>query len=244
MIASPNQYLGQGLYTPAEAAMYARVPTQLLQRWLFGSKNANATVDRQFSEGEDRFVSFLDFVQVLVIRAIRRRGYPLQKIRVAFDAAQEKYGLAYPFAMKHRLFLFGDIDQPKSCELIINAGIDANGDEDYRQLTGKHAGNRMLNEIVEPHMKDLSYDETTQLANQFVAYERHGRRILMDPTRRFGEPYLENCGFTTSTLCLAVRAEGSVRAAAVAFDVEEADVEIACEFADYLDARLSERQRV
>jgi hypothetical protein len=37
MVMVAKKYLGLGMYTPAEAAMYARVSTQLMSRWIHGS---------------------------------------------------------------------------------------------------------------------------------------------------------------------------------------------------------------
>ncbi len=73
-----------GLYTPAEAAHYARVPTALMVRWIHGNKQGDAVVTAELPNDIEKTVTFVDFVQSLAIRAIRlHHRVPLQKIREA-----------------------------------------------------------------------------------------------------------------------------------------------------------------
>ena len=61
--------LGIGIYTPEEAAFYARVKTQVLNRWLFGDgRGANVVKPERCGKDEDRIVTFLDLVQAIAIR--------------------------------------------------------------------------------------------------------------------------------------------------------------------------------
>src|SRR4051812_18509560 len=108
MVASLNKTLGNGIYTVAEAALYARVAPQMMSRWLFGGKRGEPVFGPQFGAA-DRLVSFLDLIQTLAIREIRiQRRVPLNKFRQAISLAKAKYGMAYPFATKHCTFLLGD----------------------------------------------------------------------------------------------------------------------------------------
>jgi hypothetical protein len=61
-----QKFIGSGLYTIAEAALYARVKESLLRRWIFGD-GRRAVFDPQFGSHE-KLVSFLDLVQTLAIR--------------------------------------------------------------------------------------------------------------------------------------------------------------------------------
>lgn len=83
MVAKLRNTLGNGLFTVAEAALYARVSPQMMARWLFGNRKGQSVLHPQF-RAESRFVSFLDLVQTLAIREIRiQRKVPLPKFRQA-----------------------------------------------------------------------------------------------------------------------------------------------------------------
>ena len=126
MVAKLRNALGNGLFTVAEAALYARVSPQMMARWLFGNKKGHSVLHPQFG-AEARFVSFLDLVQTLAIREIRiQRKVALPKFRQAIRMAKEKFNLDYPFARRHCTYLFGD-------ELVIRPPGD-----DFVEASGKH----------------------------------------------------------------------------------------------------------
>lgn len=98
MVAKLKRFLGNGLYTVPEAALYARVPTGIMTRWLFGTKSGKSIIDPQFGR-DNRLVSFLDLIQTLAIREIRiQKRVPLAKFRQAIKVAKQKYNLDFPFA--------------------------------------------------------------------------------------------------------------------------------------------------
>jgi uncharacterized protein (DUF433 family) len=223
MIAEAKDLLGIGLYTPREAAFYARVPTQTLTRWVFGNVGEPVT-NRQVKDADEKLVTFLDFIQALAIRAIRiRHKVPLQSIRQAYDEAVQHYGLDYPFARDHKVFLLGDTKT-----LVVRLK-----DDDYRAISGRTRGNKIITQIVEPFLNDVTFED--DLAARFIAW--HGRdnlNITMNPKHRFGEPIIEDCGYTARALWDAYETEGGVEAAAKAYGVKTAHVLLACEYYDYL----------
>ena len=85
MSEKSNQFLGKGMYTVAEAALYCRVTTAMMTRWLFGTASGEPVMVPQFGT-EERLVSFLDLVQTLAIREIRNQHkVPLPKFRQALQ---------------------------------------------------------------------------------------------------------------------------------------------------------------
>jgi uncharacterized protein (DUF433 family) len=222
MAASSANLLGIGLYTPAEAALYARVSTQLLNRWLFGSASGEPVLNPELADRSERLVTFLDFVQALAVRAVRvSHKVPLPKIRAAIDCAEREYGLSYPFARKHTTYLFGS-------DIIIKLR-----DEGYVQVSGKGARNRMITKVAEFYMQDISYGEEG-LATAFRAFSWKQYAVDMNPHVRFGEPLIESCGYSARALWEAVTSEGSIEAAAQAYGVKVEEVETACRYYDYL----------
>jgi hypothetical protein len=102
-----RKFIGSGLYTVKEAALYARVREPLMRRWLFGTKDRRAVIDLQFGAGE-KLVSFLDLIQTLAIREIRLQyNVPLQKFRQAIRWVKKARDVDYPFARKHFTYLLG-----------------------------------------------------------------------------------------------------------------------------------------
>jgi uncharacterized protein (DUF433 family) len=224
MICGTDKLLGIGLYTPREAAFYARLHTRTLNRWLYGDSQGEPVIEPERGR-DDKSVSFLDFVQTLAIRAITQMPKPhrvsLRKVREAVDEAKKRYNVDYPFAMEHTTYLFG------------NDVIIRRRDDGYVQLTGHAKGNWMLSEVVELYMKRLDYD-ALGIACKYTAWGEGDSLIVMNPQARFGEPMFPKYGYTASTLWEAVLSEGSVRAAAKTYGVPEDAVEAACGYFDHL----------
>ncbi|MEX0718406.1 MAG: hypothetical protein WD066_17560 [Planctomycetaceae bacterium] len=237
MIATADT-IGIGIYTPAEAAFYARVQTRLLTRWLFGSAQGDAVVTPRLLDQppDDRLVTFLDFVQALAIRNLRiNYKISLSKIRAAVDRAREQFEVEYPFAMSHTTYLFSDRARTGHGELVIQLD-DGEDEPKLVQLSGKAAGNLVMAEVVELYLDQLSFDERG-LAEAYRAGGDEENPIVMDPALRFGEPVLRRCGYTAETLWEASILEGGLDAAARAYGVDRTDVALACEFFDHLQGR-------
>jgi uncharacterized protein (DUF433 family) len=236
--------LGKGLYSPSEAALYARVPTGLMTRWVYGTKQGAAVIEPQLGAGENRDVTFLDFVQALAIRRIRRErpGISLQRIREAYLRARDEFGEPYPFALEStRIGLFGPPDEPRKQVIWLCIGEKEDGARQYFQLTGRRSGNQMLGEVVRTYAHRLVFDGTTKLARKYLAFpttEHAPEHIVMDPLVRFGEPFIESCGYTARTLYDAYCSEKSAQRAADVFGVTLEQVELAAEYFDYLDPPL------
>ena len=222
MIATRDT-LGIGIYTPAEAAFYARVRTQTLTRWLFGSEQGESVVAPQIPVNDDKVVTFLDFVQTLAIRSIKTQ-YPkisLQKIRKAVDVAQDTLGIEYPFAREHKTFVLNER------EIVLEV------EENLVQISGKHFGNLLIGPIAELYMKRIEYSDNG-LASGYRAWGELEAPIVMNPKRRFGEPIVLSCGYTAQTLWEASIVEGGLDAAARAYGVRPEEVALACDYYDHL----------
>jgi hypothetical protein len=229
--------LGIGIYTPAEAAFYARVSPRLMTRWVFGDSGGKPVIDRQLRDSGEKVVTFLDFVQSLAVREVRHRyGLPLQRIRQGIDEARNRYDLMYPLAHKHRIFLFGDDQTRGHGHIVIKLQGDEGGIEDqYVQLTGREKGNLLIRPVVEMFLHDLSFDPETNLATQYRPISAGaGVSVLLDPHRRFGEPVVEPGGYSVEALWNATNAEGGLEDAARACGVSIREVDLANRYYDML----------
>jgi uncharacterized protein (DUF433 family) len=219
-----KKLLGIGLYTPAEAALYARIRTQLMNRWVFGDSAGDAVLLPDSDFLEEKIVSFIDFVQAMAVRSIRlEHKVPLKKIRQALRKAEKEYKLPHLFARRHTTFLFDG-------EIFVKRG-----EEEMIEMSGKGAGRRAFKKIIELYMKDLTYDDKG-LASAYMAYEWRGHKITMNPHVRFGEPIVSSCGYSAKALWEAFQAEGSSEAVVKAYGVKTEEVEAACRYFDVLSS--------
>jgi len=230
MVAVLDEHLGIGIYTPAEAAFYARIRTARLSRWLFGDNQGDRVIRPELSNSEKKTVTFLDFVQAMAIRAIlvNHPKVSLQSIRSAVEYAKSHFGYDYPFAMKHTTWLLNDN------RILIQA---TNGE--LVETNRKHHDQRVMHEIVETYLQDLCWDDQTGIANKYIAHRDGKRQAVMDPKIRFGEPIINSCGYTAFALVSAVQSEGSRDAAAYAYGVDIKDIDFACAYFDRLQGNLA-----
>ena len=235
MIASAHRFLGVGLYTTSEAAFYARLRTQTLSRWLFGDKRGEPALDPQLGRSGEKLVTFLDFVQALAVRSIRTAfDVPLPAIRQGVEFAKRQYGIDYPFATKHRTFLFGDLaNAPHKAKVVINLGDEIN--KELVVASGHDAGNRLITEVAELFMLDLYFGDD-RLAKQFSPIRIGSLEVRMDPHTHFGEPYLPSCGYSVRTLYDAYTIEGGTELAAKAYGVTQDEINLALKYYDHLKA--------
>lgn len=220
MAAKANKYLGNGLYTVAEAALYCRVSTSMMTRWLFGSKAGRSVLDPEFGKKE-RFVSFLDLVQTLAIREIKiQEKVPLVKFRQAIKLAKDKLNIDHPFARHHCTYLYND-------ELVIRTDDEK---DKFVEASGKHCGQPLL-AFVEMYLKSLEFNPDGLAYKYKIFTSKHKKpvTITMDPHVRFGEPLLPS-GYTAMTIWEAIRSEGGIERAAKVYGIPEDEADTAYQF--------------
>jgi uncharacterized protein (DUF433 family) len=224
MVAVAENVLGVGLYSIEEVALYARISRRLADRWFFGTSDGEATIMPQVIDG--KFISFLDFVQVMAIREIRQqKGVKLEKIRQLLTVADEQ-GIAHPFARKGITFQWHN-----ELGLMLPDGR-------LIEASGKHRRSVYLKEIVVLYKDDLGYD-SDGIANLYHAWKWNGCAVDMNPHLRFGEPIVTSCGYSAQSLWEAATDEGSIEAAARSYGVEKTEVETACRYFDMLQGKAA-----
>lgn len=224
MVAALDNVLGVGLYSIEEVALYARISRRLANRWFFGGSAGAATFTPKIIDG--KFISFLDFVQVVAIREIRqKKGVNLEKIRQLLTVADQQ-GIAHPFARKGIAFQWHN-------ELGLKLP-----DGRLIEASGIHRGNLLLKEIVVLYKEDLGYDGNG-IANLYQAFKWEDCIVEMNPKLKFGEPIITSCGYSAQSLWEAATDEGSVEAAARAYGVERKEVETACRYFDVLQGNAA-----
>jgi hypothetical protein len=255
MVSAVADHLGVGIYSPAEAAFYARERTATVVRWLFGA-SGEPLIESQLDPSE-KTVTFRDFIQMLAVSAIRKQyDVPLQTIRRGLEVAKKRYGVQYPLAMAHKTYLFergtkrkrgqkadgSETDPSKRFEIIISLPRDGSKDDDNLvQVTGSDAGATLLKEVVELFLRDVSYD-AMGIADEYYPFREGDARIRMNPHLHFGEP-LTPSGYTALALWESVTAEGGIEPAAKVYGVEPKEVELAFSYISSLQGPPPSRDK-
>jgi uncharacterized protein (DUF433 family) len=220
-----------GLYTVAEAALYAKIPVNTLCYWLYGDRSHAALRGSLIPKTEGRFLTFLEFVEALAVRTLRNTyGLSLQKIRGALELAKQEYHVDYPFANReHKTFLIGS-------DLHIIVGDNLNP----VQITGKNKRQQSMRQCIEQFMRDLQFDDK-RTAVSYIAYrypvpnEQRTINVTMNPRYCFGDPVVEGTGHRAETLWRASVAEGSEQRASELYEVKLDEVIAACRYCDEVE---------
>ncbi len=219
-VHNPMTPLGLGLYTPKQAAFLARVTTQTVTRWVHGTDRGQPAIRAQLDGDDQRRITFLDFVQIMAIRSIRReRKVPLAKIREFVLRAENEYGLTHPFAREHTTYLFED-------------DIVLSHNNKLIQITGKYKHQDLIKPVLELYMEDLTFQN--DLAVSYKPLRDGERFVLVDPHKRMGQPLVMPCGYSVHAILESLRAEGTPQAAAEVNDISIQDVRLAQRYEDIL----------
>ncbi|MCP1754402.1 hypothetical protein [Bradyrhizobium elkanii] len=221
--------VGVGLYTPAEAAVLTRVPSQKIRRWLRGHTIADkeypalwASNLTELADMEALYLSFLDLVQLRVADAFIRAGLSAQKVRRAIEYGAKIVSSDYPFAnAKFRT----------DGKTVILHVLDEQGDEKLIDLF-RH-GQYLMQKVIEPSLKGLEFEG--EIAARWWPLGQ-ARGIVIDPNRQFGQPIDAATGVPTSVLANAAEVEGSAARAAKLFLVPLSSVSRSVAFEQQLAA--------
>ena len=208
---------GIGIYSAAEAALYARMPPQTLRAWFFDYGHRKRYRQSQIADDTIKHIGFLDFIEALAIRTIRHNyNVSFQKIRAANEYAAKAFGTPYPFAHKYH-------------ETFASAGVvyilDKRKPDQLTQITSPQQGQTEFRRVVETWVTQIEFGED-DLANLFVAKESENERIVMNPIRNFGTPIHEKSGYPARVLWEAAIVEGSLEEAAQEYQVSTEAVDL------------------
>lgn len=220
--------LGMGLYTPGEAALYARLKPQTFNRWFFGQGSAQPVATPRIEDGGEanRVVTFWDLIQAVAIRNLRRdrkaSRMSLQHIRSIVTRCEEM-GVSFPFARRHTLYAYSD-------RLILRTE-----DDQYVGIEpGVDVGQLYHFKIIEQFLEEIQFGGD-RMARVWTPLASPKYEVSLNSDRRFGLPIIEPGGILVDALVQAVESEGSVDAAAEAFETKPEAVKLALKYQDYLD---------
>lgn len=218
--------IGIGLYTPTQATRLTGIGAGKIARWLGGHKAGGVLYEPLWQPQVDLadghvYLGFRDLMEARVVDAFIKHGMSAQSIRRAIRIAQDKLGIDHPLSTRSfrtdgRTILIDVLNEDGTTGLI-------------DLLRSQYA----FRQIIEPSLKNIEFDNAGVPARWWPLGRES--RILVDPGRSFGRPIEAASGIPAELLANAVGAEGSVEAAARAWEVPIASVRRALAFHDRLD---------
>jgi uncharacterized protein (DUF433 family) len=209
-----SEYIGKGAYTIVDAAKIVRAPYTTVRGWL----NPNTGIVPRKFDADEQVISFAELMELHFIKMFMAEGVNPKVIHAAAKAAAAKFKTEYPFTVKR---------------------FDTDGKDIFATLAKKDGGKEMIEDlkrgqlvfktILKPFFKKLDY--TRSEISRYWPLGKRGR-VLLDPTRHFGQPLDNETGVPTRTLFQATKAgKGqSVNEVAKWFNVPVATVRAAVKF--------------
>jgi hypothetical protein len=225
---SDFKLVGIGIYSVPEASRLTGLYPRTIRRWIRGYTYSLAdgphwspevvTTDVKPIDGSYA-LSFRDLIEVRFVHAFRKHGVSWKTLRKASECARAMIGTTHPFSTR-KFHTDGRT---------ILASIDATDAGLLDVIKNQY----VFREVIAPYLKglELSNDE----AIRWWPLERRGR-VVLDPTRNFGQPTVNDEGVPTAALYRAFLVEGAVDPVARWFQVKPRSVEAAIEFEKQLAA--------
>ncbi|MCO6188115.1 hypothetical protein [Rhizobium sp. L1K21] len=229
-----NDLIGVGLYTPSEAGKLLKIPAARLSRWLGGHKVGDRSYPAlwrsEVSLGDNKvYLGFRDLMEARVANAFMNAGVSAIKVRSAILTAREIIGETHPLSTNKF--------RTDGREIFLQTIERTEDGEDQEKLLNLFRRQYEFNGILEPVLKSVDFGDD----GLPTVWWPIGRKlnIVVDPKRSFGQPIDARSNVPAAILANAVHAEGSVAAAAKAYDVSEGAVRNAVEFQSYFEARVA-----
>ncbi len=221
--------VGQGLYTPRDAARLSRIPVARLNHWIGERKGIPPVIHRRLKR--ERLLTFQELMEIQFIELFRREGLSLQSIRKAAEKAAAKFGSEYPFSIKRF-----DTDGKEIFATLIDEEHDRVIVEELRR------GQLVFEPIIRPFFRKLDF-RGQRTVERYWPCDRDGR-VVLDPSRHFGQPIDAETGVATRSIRLALAAGGGQEAHVVAewLNIPLEAVKAAASFEQSLDSEVSVRQ--
>lgn len=207
MVSRIPGLLGQGLYGPAEVARLVDISASRVRRWILGYSYVYPTSagPREGASpaiiapglpriGKSVAVTFLELVEILVVRALLERGVTMRTVRRAHRRASEKLQTPHPFAVERF--------QTDGRGIFLELRQES---PEYKLLLEMSRGQYALPKVLDRYLKELDFDLDTLLAYRWWPLGRN-RPIVLDPSVAFGCPVIEGTRVPVEAIVDAHRA--------------------------------------
>lgn len=206
------------LYSVPDAARYLRLAGSTLKTWVdgrlgFPSSKPLVTSVRPAGEYAQQRIPFIGLAEAYVLKAFRRAGVPLQRIRPSLDVLKAELG---PHALaSDRLFTDG-------AEVLWNLGGQApQGTPEQisaMKLLVPRSGQYVFNEVVQAYLHRIAFADGYA---RLIRLQEYGDAdVVLDPTRGYGRPIFDRAGVTVDNVFGALRAGDSIEDTAEDYGIE------------------------
>jgi uncharacterized protein (DUF433 family) len=230
--------LGVGFYIRAEAARLLKVHPARLNRWMHGytyklreesnhiKRHKGPIVHVDLSPVDNTIaLSFVELMELRIVKSFLDRGISLQRIRVAAERAMELFNTAHPFAAR-RVFSGG-----KAIFAELSSGQDM---PDLVELTKSGHLQIFSGPLMSGYLDEISFSDKTLLADRWWPLSNHFP-VVLDPKIAFGAPVVE--GTATRTEIVAAMAKAtSPDVTANVYQLTKRQVQASVQFEDLLAA--------
>lgn len=229
--------LNIGIYSRADAARLLGVTQPRLRRWVSGytylshyrrpgeRRSRPPVIRTDLPLIDDTWaLSFLELMELRVVKKLVDRGLSLQKVRARADLCAKEFGTMHPFASR-RVFTDG---------AEVFAAVSADETPDVVELRQGRQRQVISDEVFRPFLEEIDFDPSTQHAYRWWPMGRSWP-VILNPRVAFGAPVVQGTALRTATaarMALAVPLEQ----VAEAFELPVRSVEAAVEFERQLAA--------
>lgn len=206
------------VYGFSEAARYLKIAQATLRSWIIGRSYPKDTGAGYFkplikiSDKKIRLLSFNNLIEAYVLRALRQdHGISIKAVRTALDYAQSEFNIP-------RLLLSDDL-RTTAGELFLQR---------YGELINlSKSGQLALRKMLEAHLQRIEWDRKFAIRlYPFIDFDKK-KLIAIDPTMKFGRPFISRKGISTSILVDRIDAGESTDAIADDYELAVNEVELA-----------------
>jgi len=187
------EYLGKGIYTYKDASSITGVRIESVRRWFDGYKDYKSNrrigplIKREYQNtAHQKLISFLDLIELLFINAFHSYRVSLQSIRIAVNQASLLLKTDHPFATK-KFYTDGKT---------ILAEIIQGNDSALVDLIKQQY---QISEIVFPLLYNCIDFRNYEVAQRYWPLGKD-RGIVIDPSRNFGKPILNDLNVSVHTI--------------------------------------------
>ncbi len=218
---------GRGFYSIPEASRLTDLPVATIRRYAIGydyvgargpghsQASFHADLVSEGSTGARRTLSFLDLIELRMVRLFREQGISGAEIREAEKVAASRLKVDHPFATG-RFRTLGK-------SILVEAGES----RDLKRLVEIARSQELLSKVIEPITREVKYEGETPV---LWTHPRGGGLVLLDPHRSFGHPIVAVSGVPTHILAEAASSWGPIESVARWYEVGEDEVRAALEF--------------
>lgn len=218
---------GRGFYSVPEASRLTDLPVSTIKRCTHGYTYAlvrgtgisgpsfESDMVAERAEGNREILSFLDLIELRMVKLFRLLGVSGEEIREAQRVARDRLQTTHPFSTG-RFRTYGT-------RIVMEAGKELGS----KRLVEIARSQELMTEIILPFTKEVRFEGSKPV---LWTHPRGNSLVVLDPTRSFGHPIVKESGVPTYILAEAASSWGPLEEVARWYEVRVDEVRAALAF--------------